>query len=52
MGVVERRQISICKRVSRDITLLCYIGLLKKEEEKEERRRMPNRDFLLHAVHM
>ena len=27
----------------------CYICLLKKEEEEE---RMPNRDFILHAVHM
>ena len=52
MGVVVRRYISICKRVSGDTTLLRYIGLLKKEEEKEkERRRMPNCDFLLHAVH-
>ena len=51
MGVVVRKYISICKRVSGDTTLLRYIGLLKKEEEKEERRRMPNCDFLLDVVH-
>ena len=51
MGVVVRRYISICKRVSGDTTLLRYIGLLKKEEKEEERNRMPNRNFLLDVVH-
>ena len=41
----------ICKRVSEDTTLSCYVGLLKKEEEE---RRMPNQDFFkinyIHAL--
>ena len=43
----------ICKQASKDTDTIA-LGLLKKEEELEERRRrrMPNCDFLLHAVRM
>ena len=45
----------ICKQASEDTTLslsdTIALGVLKKEEELEERRRrMPNRDFLIHQV--